>query len=294
MIGRANDLPRALPLIAPPSADELLSSWLTRIAQDYYIPPRGLLTHMGLSSPSVERLDLTLTFAQAIAISGFVRQPPDVIIGMTHAKLAIDCQSLVRVKYPQQSCRSCASQLKRDGATGAVLKSWMQGWRVTCRACSGAIADVWSDVNRARFTAFDQFEDEARAGEEIVESYAEKRQSFPVSPATMLRLLLLRRRPTPQEVRDQPEFPRRLIGTVIPDFDTIADDHGLNTAIGRSAVLPMIIRLRLLAGLAVVMKNPLEHLSLLRQSRAFGPQVDRVLAQDPIVTPNTLAQSHLI
>jgi hypothetical protein len=42
---------------------------------------------------------------------------------------------------------------------------------------------------------------------------------------------------------------------------------------GRSAVLPMIIRLRLLAGLAVVMKNPLEHLSRLRQSRAFGPQL---------------------
>ena len=55
MIDKANDLPRALPLIAPPRADELLSSWLTRIAQDYYIPPRGLLTHMGLSSPSVER-----------------------------------------------------------------------------------------------------------------------------------------------------------------------------------------------------------------------------------------------
>ena len=162
MIGKT-DLPRALPLIAPLRSDELLSSWLTKIAQDYYIPLRSLLTYMGLSSPSVERLDLTLTFAQAITISGFVRQPPDAILGMTHAKLPTDCQSLVRVKYSQQSCRSCASQLKRDGAAGAVLKSWMQGWRVTCRACSGAIADVWSDVNRAGFTAYDQFEDEANA-----------------------------------------------------------------------------------------------------------------------------------
>ena len=68
----------------------------------------------------------------------------------------------------------------------------------------------------------------------------------------MLRLLLLRRRPSPQEVRDQPELPRRLVGTIIPDFDAIADDHGLNTAIGRSPVLPMVIRLRLLAGLAIV------------------------------------------
>jgi hypothetical protein len=56
----------------------------------------------------------------------------------------------------------------------------------------------------------------------------------------------------------------------------------------------MIIRLRLLAGLAVVMKNPLEHLSRLGQSRAFGPQFDRVLAQDPIVAPKSLRQTHLI
>jgi hypothetical protein len=293
MTARTNDLPRALPLIVPPRVDELLSSWLTRIAQDYYIPPRSLLTHMGLSSPSVERLDLTLTFAQAIAMSGFVRQPPGAIIGMTHTKLPADCQTLVRVKHPQQSCRSCALQLKRDGAAGAVLKSWMQGWRVTCRACGGAMADVWSDVDRAGPTASRQFGDDARAGEEIIEAYAGRRQSFQVSPATMLRLLLLRRRPTPQEIRDQPELPRRLIGTIIPEFDTIADDHGLNTAIGRSAVLPMIIRVRLLAGVAAVMTNPIEQLSRLRQSRAFGPQFDRVLAQDPIVTPNTLPQSHL-
>lgn len=293
MIGKANDLPRALPLIAPPRADELLSSWLMRIAQDYYIPPRGLLTHMGLSSPYVERLDLTLTFAQAITMSGFVRRPPDAIIGMTHAKLPPDCQTLARVRHPQQSCRSCASQLKRDGAAGAVLKSWMQGWRVTCRACGGAITDVWSDVDRAGTTAHGRSEDSARAGEEIVEAYAARRQSFQVSPATMLRLLLLRRRRTPQEIRDQAELPRRLIGTIIPDFDTIADDHGLNTAIGRSAVLPMIIRVRLLAGVAAVMTNPIEQLSRLRQSRAFGPQFDRVLAQDPIVAPDTLLQSHL-
>ena len=293
MIGKTNDLPRALPLIAPPRADELLSSWLTRIAQDYYIPPRSLLTHMGLSSPSLERLDLTLTFAQAIAMSGFVLQPPDAIIGMTHTNLPADCQTLVRVRHPQQACRSCASELKRNGAAGAVLKSWMQGWCVTCRACGAGLADIWSDADRAGPTALGRFENEARAGEEIIETYAARRQTFQVSPATMLRLLLLRRRPTPQEIRDQPELPRRLIGTIIPEFDAIADDHGLNTAIGRSTVLPMIIRVRLLAGLAVMMKNPLEQLSRLRQSRAFGPQFDRVLAQDPVMTPNTLLQSHL-
>jgi hypothetical protein len=294
MIGETQDRPPALPLVTPPRGDELLSSWLTRIAQDYYVTPRGLLTHMGLSSPSVERLDLTLTFTQAMTMSGFVRLPPDAIVAMTHATLPSDCQSLVRVKHLQQSCRRCGSQFKRDGAAGAVLKSWVQGWRITCRSCGDAISDIWGDVDRAGAGSFGQWEEEARAGEGIVEAYASGRRSFPVSPATMMRLLLLRRRPSPKEVREQPEFQRRLIGTIIPEFDVIADDRGLNTMIGRSPVLPMVIRLRLLAGVATVMKNPIEQISLLRQSRAFGPQFDRVLAQDPIVTPDPLLQSRLI
>jgi hypothetical protein len=180
-----------------------------------------------------------------------------------------------------------------NGAAGAVLKGWMQGWRVTCRVCGGAISDIWSDVDRAGATAFGRLEEEAAAGEAIVEAYASGRRSFPISPATMMRLLLLRRRPTPQELRERPEFQRRLIGTIIPEFDAIADEHGFHTAIGRSPVLPMVIRLRLLVGVAAVMKNPIEQISRLRQSRAFGPQFDRVLAQDPIVTPDPILQSRL-
>jgi len=55
----------------------------------------------------------------------------------------------------------------------------------------------------------------------------------------------------------------------------------------------MVIRLRLLAGVATVMKNPIEQISRLRQSMAFGPQFDRVLAQDLIATPDRLVHSHL-
>jgi hypothetical protein len=36
------------------------------------------------------------------------------------------------------------------------------------------------------------------------------------------------------------------------------------------------------------MADPITHLSKLRQSRAFGPQFDRVLEQDPILTPTPL------
>ena len=51
----------------------------------------------------------------------------------------------VRVRHPQQSCRSCASRLKHDGAAGVVLKTWMQGWRVTCRAYGAVYIRPFAD-----------------------------------------------------------------------------------------------------------------------------------------------------
>ena len=55
------------------------------------------------------------------------------------------------------------------------------------------------DIDRAGATAFGRLEEAAAVGEAIVEAYASGRRSFPVSPATMMRLVLLRRRPTPKE-----------------------------------------------------------------------------------------------
>jgi TniQ len=286
MMEATSDLKRGLPIVVTPLADEVLSSWLTRIAQDYFVPPRSLLTHMGLSAPSLERLDVSLTFGQANAISAFVHRPPDAILDMTHVRLPRDCQKLVRLKHPQQTCRTCALQHKRDGAATAVLKSWMQGWRMTCRKCGGLLDDVWTTCDDA--PPFAGLREAARAGEGLIETYAGREQRFPISPATMMRLLLLRRRPTPEEFRKSPGEARHVIGTLIADFDEVVDDHGLSNLLGRTLVLPMRIRIAILAALATVMADPIAQLSKLRQSRAFGPQFDRVLEQDPILTPMSL------
>ena len=60
-----------------------------------------------------------------------------------------DCQALSGSDTSQQSRWLCGSELKRGGAAGAVLKSWMQGWCVTCRGCGTGLADIWSDAGRA-------------------------------------------------------------------------------------------------------------------------------------------------
>ena len=242
---------------------------------------------MGLSVPSVERLDVSLTFGQAIAISGFVHRPPDAILAMTHVRLPRDCQKLVRLKHPQQTCRSCALQHKRDGAATAVLKSWMQGWRVACRTCGGSLDEVW--ISRGGVLPFPELRDAARAGEGLIEAYAKRDQRFAISPATMMRLLLLRRRSTPEEIRNSPGEARHLIGTLVANFDEVVEDHAPCTFSRTNAhPTPLTIRVATLAVLATVMADPITHLSKLRQSRAFGPQFDRVLEQDPILTPTPM------
>jgi hypothetical protein len=49
-----------------------------------------------------------------------------------------------------------------------------------------------------------------------------------------------------------------------------------------------------LTALATVMADPITNLSKLRQSRAFDPQFDRVLEQDPIFNANAHVRRHLI
>ena len=71
--------------------------------------------------------------AMAIYLIRYLNVPPNTI--PRHGKRASPSGSDTR-----NSRRSCASQLKHNGAADAVLKSWMQGWCVTCRACSTLLA----------------------------------------------------------------------------------------------------------------------------------------------------------
>ena len=259
--------PRSLPIIARPQPDELLSSWLSRIATDYYIPPRQLLKHMGLAAPSVQRLDLTLTLAEAIVVAGFVRLEPKAILAMTHAGIPADCLRFVRLTRPLQVCRRCGTDHKRAEASGAVLKSWMQGWRITCRACGSLLTDVWADADTdsARPQPFAEHLDAAREGQEMFEDYLTDPAARRLSPATALRLLLLRRWPTPHEFILSPRRRFRLLNLVVPGFDRIADEYGLATTPRKTIMLQPAIRVAALAGVAGVV-NKAE--ALLPQLRA--------------------------
>ena len=49
--------------------------------------------------------------------------------------------ALTRPSAPQQSCQACAEKAERADAKGAIGKSWMQGWRITCRVCGARLTN---------------------------------------------------------------------------------------------------------------------------------------------------------
>lgn len=257
---------RPLPIVLRPQPDELLSSWLLRHAAYYNVGPHQLLQHVGLSAPSLQHLDHHLTLAQAIVLAGFFRREPADVAAMMYAGIPDDLRRLIRRGRVLQTCRHCASRHEQDDAKGAILRSWMQAWRLTCRACGSTLSDLSTpNVERAaaQATIFADHWNLAREGEGIVERYATRIVVAGLSPVAVMRLLMLPRWPAPAEIVDG-YHPSRLLNVLAPGFDNAIHENGLSQAIRGKLILPIAIRTAVLAGLALAMKAPGETVAQLR------------------------------
>jgi len=164
---------RPFPVVLRPRPDELLSSWLTRHATYYGVTRRRLLDHVGILSPSVEALDREITLGQQIMLAGYFRRQPFEIAAMSYEMVRSNMRALIRPSAPQQSCQACAEKAERADAKGAIGKSWMQGWRITCRVCGARLTDE-DDPQMAQASAerFSDYWDSALDGESMFEIYA--------------------------------------------------------------------------------------------------------------------------
>jgi hypothetical protein len=83
--------------------------------------------------------------------------------------------ALIRSSAPQQSCQACAEKGERGDAKGAIGKSWMRGWRITCRVCGGGLTDD-DDPQMAHASAerFSDYWDLALDGESLFETMRQR------------------------------------------------------------------------------------------------------------------------
>ncbi len=256
MTRHAQEPVRPFPVVLRPRPDELLSSWLTRHATYYSVTRRRLLDHVGILSPSVEALNREITLGQQIMLAGYFRRQPFEIAAMSYETVRSNMRALIRRSAPQQSCQACAEKAERADAKGAIGKSWMQGWRITCRVCGARLTDE-DDPQMAQASAerFSDYWDSALDGESMFEIYASATAETGTWPLSIAALLCLPRWPTPGELSDGYRI-SRLLNIVVSGFDVFVQRMGLSRAMSSGLFLPVSLGIPLLAGVVIAMRDP--------------------------------------
>lgn len=266
-----------LPVIFPPLRGELLSSWTSRHADFYGVTPLTMLHHGLPEATSLGTIDLSLTRAQATRIAGMFGVSPKDVRDMSFAGVPKVAHRFI-AKSPIQRCGRCT---QTDVSPPPILRSELQGWRITCPHCGEHYQDKTnSDADRA----LSPYRAAARRGETLLNNHAERRVETWLSPLEIARLLLMRRIPWPPP-RDGDLWRYRLLGAIVPDLDAILAKQTSFPYSPKHPILPLHIRPALLAGVAIIDRAGPPMLKML-QAHVLGENRKRfVMATDHLVAP---------
>jgi hypothetical protein len=258
---------RPLPVVLAPAPDELLSSWLRRHASFYGLTESILISWLNLEVKALRGLDIRLGLAQIARIVERFRTDPKAIVEMTHTPLPPEFAPLAHACKAQQFCRSCWKRHSAANADGAVLKSWFEGWRITCPVCGSPLSEGdrprGGDDTIQDTSPFAEVWSTAKSGEEIVDRHLRGERSAFVSPPAMMRLLLFLSWP---QIEASGNRYRKswLLNDFVSGFDAEALRVSPSISKGATALVPLHLRVALLAGLARVADNPASALRSLR------------------------------
>jgi hypothetical protein len=162
---------RPLPVILAPLADELLSSWINRHAVFVGVSGMRLLRHYRVDVSAVRDLDLELSRCDGSKLAEALRCSPQVLRSMTQSRGGRVHSGLVAIRQPAQICRPCAVRHSANSVThNARLRSWMEGWQITCPICRAELEDFRLYTRLFRADPADalltQIKDIAREGEQ--------------------------------------------------------------------------------------------------------------------------------
>jgi hypothetical protein len=256
-----------LPVVLRPTPDELLSSWLRRHTTFYGVTEPMFASWLGLGTKSFRTLDHRLGLGQIARIVEKFRCDPNAALEMTHALLPPDFAPLAYTGRITQFCGRCWERNQRADARDVVMKSWREGWRLTCPVCGSPLSDgdrPRQSEDTVRHTSpFSKEWDAARKGEDIVNRKLRGEPTSLASPIAMMRLLLTlswRHAETPLESYRK----SWLLNAVIPGFDAEALRLRPSISKGATAFVPLHLRVALLAGLAAVSNDALVTVRRLR------------------------------
>lgn len=258
MTSTIEDASRPLPFVLEPAQDELLSSWLRRHARFYALTEPLLIDWLHLHTKRLRDLDAKPRIGQIAQLVERLRRDPAELVGMTHAALPAEFAPMVGDGKAIQFCRSCCERCKRQDAPGPELKSWFEAWRVTCPVCRSPLSEAdqpHGSFDTVRDTSpFANAWEAATSGEELVNRHARGEPADLASPIAMMRLLLTLGRPG-SDASGGRYRNSWLVNEVVPGFDEEALRVSPTISKGASAVVPLHLRVALLAALSIVAKD---------------------------------------
>jgi hypothetical protein len=268
---------RHLPVRLLPVADEVLSSWISRHAAFYAVPPLVMLRHCLPEARSLRAADLHLTDDQEIHLAKMFATEPAVVRRMTFTNVAQSSHRLIDAK-PTQICIRCMSDHEDPMP---VPRSQLLGWRITCPHC-GALLRGLGDGELP--SPFRQHHRAALRGEKLLDDEAERGIRTWTSPTEIARLLLVRRVIWPLP-REHELWRYRVLGAIIPDLDGIVAVEQESLPTPARPILRLHMRPALLAGIAIVERAGPEMLRMLRRHMMgdnrfrFTETTERIIAQ---------------
>ncbi|MEL7513054.1 MAG: TniQ family protein [Pseudomonadota bacterium] len=266
-----------LPVVLSPATGELFSSWIARHAAFYGVPALTMLRHGLPDAVSLYITDRTLSRDQAGRLAEMFSMDAKTVRRMTFANLRRSAHRFI-AKEPLQRCSGRNSSISDPGP---ILRSQLQGWRITCPHCGRPFQD---SAQCEGDHSFDQYHTAALRGEKLLEGDAERGIQTWTSPLELARLLLMRRVPWPFP-RDAELWRYRVLGTVIPDLDDVLAREGSFPPSPKHPIVSLHIRPALLAGVAIVERAGPEMLQML-QAHTLGHNRNRFIEEtDHLINP---------
>lgn len=124
-----------LPIIPEPEVDEILSSWLKRVAAVYNAQPSSLLEQIGCFETDPLMLDRRPEPADIEVIALSLRRKRTEIVDMTFSGVASEALEFVTHRRPGLRCYKCCAEFGARGLHGVVMRRWHVTVATNCRRC---------------------------------------------------------------------------------------------------------------------------------------------------------------
>lgn len=120
-----------LPKVVVPVADELLSGWLSRLANVNHCDLVDLLAHVGIDGRYVDVLDFGIEDSAAQRIAAVARTDCELVQSLT-ISAETPLEAALTAQFPFQTCPVCSVH-------GLALKHWRRAWVFDCLMCGAQL-----------------------------------------------------------------------------------------------------------------------------------------------------------